>query len=71
VPETEGRVLFDADGDFQAFFPVTIDTAALAEGWHSLMVLSRGPGGATSACTYCSELNHNHGAAKIWFYVQH
>ena len=69
--EMSGQILFDADGDFQKFFPITIDTTQLGDGWHSLAVTSTGPKGATSPCSYCKgEMNHPRGVAKIWFYVQ-
>ena len=71
IPPRTGRILFDQDGDFQSFFPVTIDTRGLENGWHSLSVMSTGPNGGTSQCSYCQgEVNHPAGVAKMWFYVQ-
>lgn len=66
-----GQTLFDADGDYGDFFPITIDTTTLADGWHTLAVTSTGPNGSTSDCEYCDgEINHPSGVSKIWFYVQ-
>ncbi len=67
-----GQLLFDEDGDFQSFFPITIDTTLLADGWHTMAVVSTGPDGSSSDCSYClpSTTNFPSGVAKIWFYVQ-
>ena len=67
-----GQLLFDEDGDYQSFLPITIDTILLADGWHTLAVVSTGPSGSSSVCSYClpSTTNFPAGAAKIWFYVQ-
>ena len=67
-----GVLLFDQDGDFQSFFPVTLDTTLLADGWHTLAVVSTGPFGSSSDCDYCdpSTINFPSSVAKIWFYVQ-
>jgi PKD repeat protein len=67
-----GQLLFDEDGDFQGFFPITIDTTELADGWHTMAVVSTGPDGSGSECSYClpSTTNFPSGVAKIWFYVQ-
>jgi len=65
-----GVTLFDQDGNFQSFFPITIDTTNLENGWHSLAVRSDAPGG-TSTCSYCAgEQNIRSGTAKMWFYVE-
>jgi len=66
-----GSILFDGEGDFQDWVPVEIDTATLADGWHTLAVTSRSPETGTSECSYCSgELNRSAGVAKIWFYAR-
>ena len=67
-----GQILFDEDGDFQSFNPITIDTTTLSDGWHTLAVTSTGPSGDSSQCAYClpTTVNVPSGAAKIWFYVQ-
>jgi len=68
---TLGEILFDADGDFGSFFPITIDTRNLSDGWHTLAVTSTGPNGGPSQCSYCQgEINKPKGVAKIWFFVQ-
>lgn len=66
-----GEILFDKDGDFGSFFPVTLDTRRLKDGWHSIAVASVGPKGEHSKCSFCNgEQNFPHGTSKIWFYVE-
>ena len=43
-----GQILFDEDGDFGSFFPITIDTRQLPDGWHTLAVTSTSPDRGTS-----------------------
>ncbi len=67
---SQGEILFDADGNYQDFFPIEVDTRSLCNGWHTLAVRSTGPDGAESECDYCDgEINHPAGTAKVWFYV--
>jgi len=71
VKPSAGQILFDKDGNFQSFFPVSVDTRRLANGWHSLAVTSTGSGGSASDCDFCTgQENLPAGVAKIWFYVQ-
>lgn len=71
-PANPGQILFDEDGDFQQFIPITVDTTLLDEGWHTFAVKSTGQEGGPSVCDYCLETTVNlpAGVAKIWFYVQ-
>lgn len=70
-PAQPGTTLFDQDGDFKSFMPITIDTRRLSNGWHALQVRSTAPKSQTSQCSFCNgEINKLSGVAKLWFYVQ-
>ncbi|HKZ53907.1 MAG TPA: PKD domain-containing protein [Anaerolineales bacterium] len=72
VPASPGKVLLDAGsdyGDLHEFFPVTIDTTSLSNGWHSLGVRSANPNDDQRdvSLAVAHELS---GTAKFWFFVQ-
>jgi hypothetical protein len=70
VHPSDGRVLFDQNGDFQDWIDIPVDTTQLANGWHSISVKSIGPDGEISQCNGCpNEISFPAGVAKIWFYV--
>ena len=56
-------------------YPVTINTGALVNGWHSFAVRSiEATGGTISPCPYstgCTSPGFQTAVEKIWFYVQH
>lgn len=65
-----GKVLFDKDGNFQTYFPVSIDTTKLGNGWHALSVRSHSPNGEVSVCSGCPNVaSHTEGVARLWFFV--
>ncbi len=71
VQPSAGQILYDRDGNHDSFFPVTLDTTKLANGWHSLAVTSTGTKSSTSDCDFCGGTqNKPAGVAKFWFYVQ-
>ena len=68
--DSMGINLFNKDGNFNSWVPITIDTTKLTNGWHGLAVKSTGANGTTSQCSGCSSgLNFPEGVAKVWFYV--
>jgi hypothetical protein len=71
VQPSVGQIIYDRDGNHDSFFPVSVDTTKLANGWHSLAVTSTGTKSGSSSCDFCAGTqNKPAGVAKIWFYVR-
>jgi len=66
-----GIVLYDDPGGIAKWHPITLDTTRLANGWHSLAMVTTGDEGLPSECESCNgEANFLAGIARFWFYVR-
>lgn len=73
IPAMPGRTYFDA-ASIGRFHEIAIDTRELADGWHTLSMITINPRGERSICNLpglCQGgINHPAGVARIWFMVQ-
>lgn len=70
-PHTTAQSLAVFNEDVKDWRDIPLDTRALSNGWHILLIKSRSPLGEASRCATCDDdVDHLHGALRLWFEVR-